>query len=75
VQYATANGTAIAGADYSSVSGTLTFTSGITSQTITVNVIGDTLLEQNDTFFVNLTNAVNATIADTQGVGTLLNDD
>jgi len=75
VQYATANGTATAGSDYTAASGTLTFTAGQLTQTITVAVLGDTVFEPNETFMVNLTNPTNATIADGQGVGTITNDD
>ena len=45
------------------------------SQTVTVPVYGDTTYEPNETFFVNLSNPASATIADGQGVGTILNDD
>jgi Calx-beta domain-containing protein/exosortase sorting signal-containing protein len=76
VNFATANGTANAASDYTSNAGTVTFTSGgPLTQTITILVSGDTLVEPDETFFVNLTNAVGATIADAQGVGTILNDD
>jgi uncharacterized repeat protein (TIGR01451 family) len=75
VDFATADGTAIVGADYQSNSGTLTFNPGVTSQTITVLVNGDTLDEANETFFVNLTNAVNASILDAQGLGTINDND
>ncbi len=57
VDWATADGTAIAGSDYVASSGTATFTlAGPTSQTITIPVIGDLLDEANETFTVNLTN-------------------
>jgi uncharacterized repeat protein (TIGR01451 family) len=56
-------------------SGTLTFAANETSKTISVTVNGDTTVEQNETFFVNLTNPTNATINDGQGVGTITNDD
>ena len=72
--YATANGTATA-TDYTAGSGTLTFAAGVTSQTITVGVLGDVLDEANETFVVNLTVPVNATVADAQGVGTITDDD
>ncbi|HEX8143239.1 MAG TPA: Calx-beta domain-containing protein [Pyrinomonadaceae bacterium] len=76
VDYATANGTATAGVDYQSTSGTLTFNPGDPlSKTISVTVNGDTLVEPGETFFVNLSNAANATITDAQGVGTITNDD
>lgn len=75
VNYATADGTATAPADYTNTSGTLTFTPGQTTRTITVPVIGETVPEANETFFVNLSGATNATISDNQGVGTITNDD
>jgi len=75
VNYATADGTATQPADYTSTSGTLTFTPGQTTRTITVPVIGETIPEANETFFVNLSGATNATISDNQGVGTITNDD
>jgi chitinase len=75
VAYATANVTASAGSDYAAASGTLTFAAGVTSQTVTVTVNGDTTAEADETFAVNLTGPTNATIADSQGVGTLTNDD
>ncbi|MGM9426711.1 beta strand repeat-containing protein [Hydrogenophaga sp. MI9] len=75
VNYATADGTATAPGDYTSTSGTLTFTPGQTVRTITVPVIGETLPEANETFFVNLSGATNATLADNQGAGTITNDD
>src|SRR2546422_482262 len=75
VNYATANGTATAGADYVSINGTLTFLPGQTSQTITVAVLCDALNELDETILVNLTAATNATISDGQGVVTILDDD
>ena len=79
VNYATANGTgssaAVAPSDFTSNSGSLTFTPGQTSKTVSVTIIGDTVIEANETFFVNLSGATNAIIADNQGVGTILDDD
>src|SRR5213596_2817409 len=76
VTYATADGTATtADNDYVAANGTLTFNPGDTTKTITVNVNGDTKFESNETFFVNLSGATNATIADGQGQGTIVNDD
>jgi hypothetical protein len=75
VNYATANGTAIAGSDYNAASGTLTFAPGATTQTIAVAVRGDTTPESNETFTVNLSGAVNASIADASGTGTIINND
>ena len=62
VNYATANSTAL-GSDYTSASGSLSFSPGTTSQTISVAVLGDVLDEVNETFVVNLSDAVNASIA------------
>ena len=75
VSYTTANGTATAGTDYTAKSGTLTFTAGVTTQTISVPVLGDTLLEGNETFTVTLSAPVNATIQSAQAIGTILDDD
>ena len=75
VNYATANGTATAGSDYTAASGTLTFQPGTTTQTINVPVIGDTASEGNETVLVNLSNPTNATIATGQGVVTIVTDD
>jgi glucose/arabinose dehydrogenase len=75
VQFGTVNGTATAGADYTATSGTLTFAPNATTANVTVSVIGDLLDENDETFFVNLTNATNATIGDAQGVGTILDND
>ena len=74
-QYATANGTAVAGSDYQATSGTLTFAPGEMQKTITVPVIGDRIVEETETFLVNLSNAVNAAIADGQSVATILDDE
>jgi serralysin len=75
LNYATANGTAIAGSDYVAKSGSLSFATNETSKTISVVINGDTTVEPNETFRVNLSGATNATIADNQGLGTITNDD
>ena len=75
VHFSTADGTATAGTDYLASNGTLTFNPGETSKTIAIVVIGDTVIEGNESFFVNLTSATNATIADGQGIGTIVDDD
>jgi uncharacterized repeat protein (TIGR01451 family) len=75
VNYATADGTATAGNDYQAASGMVTFNPGETSKQISVLVSGDANFEQNESFFVNLSSTVNATIADSQGIGTINNDD
>jgi hypothetical protein len=75
VAYATGDGSATAGSDYQTTSGTLIFAPGETSKTITVPVIGDRLPEPTETFVVNLSSPTNATIADGQGVGTIVDDE
>jgi uncharacterized repeat protein (TIGR01451 family) len=77
VNYATADGTAAAPGDYAATSGTLTFAPGVTTQPIAVLVNGDTTLEPNETFAVNLSAPANATITPGSGTGTgtIQNDD
>jgi hypothetical protein len=77
VEWATTAGTAVAGVDYINDSGTIDFPGLAAPETVplTVTVYGDTTYEQNETLMVNLANAVNATIGDTQGIGTISNDD
>ncbi len=75
VNFATQDGTAIAGEDYLAASGTLTFAPGETSKIITVEVIGDPTREPDETLFVNLSGATNALIADGQGVATIVDDE
>src|SRR6266480_4102615 len=60
VNFATANNTATAGSDYVANSGSLTFLSGESTKTVTVQVNGDTASEPNETFFVNLSGASGA---------------
>jgi large repetitive protein len=75
VDWATANDTADAGSDYGAGSGTLIFAAGVTVQTINVAVYGDTQDEPNETFVVDLTDALGASLADDQGVATIVTDD
>ena len=75
VTYNTANGTAAAGNDYTPVSGTLTFAPGETSKTVPVPIVNDSVAEPTETFTLNLSNASGATITDSQGVGTIRDDD
>ena len=75
VAFATADGTAIAGTDYTATSGTVTFNPGETTKSVSVALIGDNIDEVNETFVVNLSNATNATIAGAQGLATILDDD
>jgi len=63
--------------DYTSDSGTVTIPAGssILTVTVTVNVNGDTKVELDESFTVDLSGALNATISDAQGTGTITNDD
>ncbi|CAN5580159.1 hypothetical protein BH10ACI3_BH10ACI3_20670 [soil metagenome] len=75
VNYATSNGTATAPADYTATSGIVTFAPGEVSKLVTVAVVGDTLVEPNETFNLNLSGATNATITDALGIGTITDND
>jgi ELWxxDGT repeat protein len=78
VDWATAAGTtnpATEGVDYLAASGTVTFTAGTTSRTVTVPVVGDTLDEPNETFAVVLSNGTGPAIADSRGDATITDDD
>ena len=75
VKYSTANGTAVAGKDYAWDMGTVTFQPGETSKTIALSIMADRKREPNEMFFVRLGNPVGATIYDSAGVATILNDD
>jgi hypothetical protein len=75
VDFATADYSAGAADDYTAISGTATITAGATSTTVTVKVQGEATVEADETFFVNLSNPFNATIADNQGLGTIIDDD
>jgi Ca2+-binding RTX toxin-like protein len=61
--------------DFGTTSGRLIFAPGVTTQTVTVFVASDTTSEGDETFTVNLSNPINATITDGTGVGTIINDD
>jgi hypothetical protein len=75
VSFSTANNSATAGTDYVSTSGSISFTAGQTAKTISVTVNGDAAAESDETFFVNLFPTSTATLARTQAVGTILDDD
>jgi hypothetical protein len=75
VKYATADKSAIAGSDYTATLGTLTFAPGETTKAIVVSVIGDTMVEPDETFTVTLSDPVGATIATGTATGTISNDD
>lgn len=75
VRYATARRTARAPSDYAAKSGTLTFLPGQVLKKVSVIVKGDRRDEANETFFLRLSRAVNAAIADARGKGTIVDND
>ena len=76
VPFGTVDGTAtVAGNDYTATSGTLTISSGATSGTIVVPVIGDTMYEPDETFSVTLGTPTGAVLGTSQGTGQIINDD
>ncbi len=75
VNYSTSDGTAIAGLDYTAKSGTVTFAPGEISKTVDVALIDDNLNEDAETFFLNLSNPVNAILGKTRVTGTILDND
>jgi hypothetical protein len=75
VAYATARGTAASGTDFVAATGILTFSPGITTQTLAVAAKGDLSYEADETFVVNLGAHTNAGVVDGQGTGTITNDD
>lgn len=76
VAYATEAGSATAGSDFVATSGTLAFADGATSRTVSVDVIGDTAVEPDESFSLKLSNPTGgAAIADDTGVATVTNDD
>jgi hypothetical protein len=75
VDYATLDGTAIAGEDYLEVTGTLTFTPGQTTNVVLVNILGDQKDEPNETLSLQLSNPTNAPLGDAIATGTIFDDD
>ena len=75
VNYATSDGTATAGADYTATSGTLTIAAGATTATFNVGVLADSLDEANETVTLTLSSATNASISDATATLTITDDD
>jgi len=75
IRAVTTPGTATASTDYNSVNSVVIFQPGTVTRTLDVTIIGDTNLESNETFTVNLSDPFGTTIADGEGVGTILDDD
>ncbi|BAZ80882.1 putative peptidase [Sphaerospermopsis kisseleviana NIES-73] len=74
VQYATVGNTAIAGSDYTTTSGTLTFAPGVTSQVINIPILNDDLNEADETFTLTLSSPTNANLGTTTTVTTTITD-
>jgi hypothetical protein len=75
VQYATADGTAVADGDYASQAGTLTFAPGETAKAVNVKLADDAVAETTQGFQLALSKPVNASLADAAGLATVLDDD
>ena len=73
VDYATSDGTALAGSDYTAASGALTFNAGDTSQTVQVTVLTDSEDESQETLTLTLSNPSQATLDDATGTGAIEN--
>jgi CSLREA domain-containing protein len=74
VHYATSNNTALAGSDYLSATGTLTFTPGVTTQSFGVPILDDGLTESNEVVVLTLNNPVSATLGSPNPVGLIILD-
>ncbi|HVE58034.1 MAG TPA: FG-GAP-like repeat-containing protein [Pyrinomonadaceae bacterium] len=74
-RYTTADGTAIAPRDYNAANNVVNIAPGTAAVNIGVLVFGDNIYESNEDFFVNLSEQVNVSFADSQGKGTITNDD
>ena len=75
VNYATANGSALAPSDYKAASGVLSFAPGTATKTIEVPIVGNTIDSANKTFTINLSMPGNATLGTAEATGTIIDDD
>lgn len=75
VTYATADGSAIAGNDYTATGGSLVFGVNEITKTISIPILGDTVDESDETFTVILSNPINAELIDAVGLGAIVDDD
>ena len=77
VRWATSNGTALSGRDYNAASGTVTFAAGQRVRTVGVWVVGDRIVEADETFSVTISSPVRAVLSTTarRATGTIVNDD
>jgi glucose/arabinose dehydrogenase len=76
VNFATSNGTAIAGADYTARTGTLNFDAGQATKTISIPILNDTIGESNEIFTLRLSSATGAILgSDAKSTITILDND
>lgn len=75
VHYATVDGTAIAGSDYSARSGAISIPAGRTTVTISIPIIGDATVEPDETFTVTLSSPARVTLDTSSATATIRNDD
>ena len=75
VHFATADGSAVAGIDYTAESGTLTFPAGAVTRMVSVPILGDSLHEGDETLTVTLSSPSGAAIAQAVGTGSIIDDD
>jgi len=75
VDFRTSSNTALEGSDYIAKQGTLNFPAGETQGSILITVVADSLKEQDEQFKVELSNPKNATLAISEGIATIRNDD
>ena len=75
VKFDTADGTAKVGSDYFGASGTLTFAPNESAKLVQISIINDFISEPSETFVLNLSSAVNATITAGQAIITIVDDD
>ena len=75
MHYATVDGTATAGSDYTARSGTVTIPQGAVSRVISIAILGDSTHESDETFSVTLSAPSGTTISDSAGQGTIRDDD
>lgn len=75
IDYATADGSAVAGLDYVAASGSVTFAAGQVTRTIELRTVGDAAAEADETFRLLLSNPLNASLTDGEAIVTVRDDD
>src|SRR5215207_2509840 len=75
VHFDTLSGSALADVDFIATSGDLVFSAGETTKTVTVSLVNDALIEPTESFSLKLAGAVNATIGNDTGSGTIIDND